>query len=464
MADSFIDDLRGALDKGAVLTGDDIDPRYHHDMAGKPVPKPRAVVRPKTTEDVSALLRLCHREKVPVTTQGGMTGLVRGGLPNANEIVLSMELMNKVEEVDTSTGVAIAQAGAPLQKIQERVEQDGFIFPLDLGARGSCTIGGNISTNAGGNRVIRYGMTRDLILGLEVVTADGTVLKGLRKYIKNNTGIDLKQLFIGSEGILGVVTRAALRIFPAPAERQVALCALPSFPAVASLLKLARKHLGGELTAFEGMWNEYYRLVVERVKGVTGPLPTHHPFYVLLEASGSDAERIHADLEKLLETAMEQGQIVDATMSTSNASATAIWRIRDSSVELGRTFSYTARIGFDVSLAVDRMEDYAGAITSRIKQIDDQAFAVILGHVGDGNLHVAVHHEHTPERREDLEKLVYGITGEFGGSISAEHGIGILKKPYLKMSRTAEEIETMRTLKRAMDPNNILNPGRIISV
>jgi FAD/FMN-containing dehydrogenase len=464
MADAFIDELRKTLDKGAVLTGDDIDARYYHDMAGKPVPKPRAVVRPKTTEDVSALLRLCHRDKVPVTTQGGMTGLVRAALPNANEIVLSMELMNKVEEVDTSTGVAIAQAGTPLQKIQERVEQDGFMFPLDLGARGSCTIGGNISTNAGGNRVIRYGMTRDLILGLEVVTADGTVLKGLRKYIKNNTGIDLKQLFIGSEGILGVVTRAALRIFPAPAERQVALCALPSFAAVASFLKLARQHLGGELTAFEGMWNEYYRFVVERVKGVAGPLPTHHPFYVLLEASGSDAGRIHADIEKLLETAMEQGQIIDATMSTSNASATAIWRIRDSSVELGRTFPYAARIGFDVSLAIDRMEDYADAIASRIKQIDDKAFTVILGHVGDGNLHLNVHHEHTPERREDLEKLVYAITGEFGGSISAEHGIGVLKKPYLKMSRTAEEIETMRTLKRAMDPNNILNPGRIISI
>ena len=214
MSEGFIDELRNALDKGTVLSGGDIDARYHHDPAGNPAPKPRAVVRPRTTEDVSALLRLCHREGVPVTTQGGMTGLVRGALPNANEIVLSMERMNSVEEVDVSGGVAIVQAGTPLQKLQERVEQDGLMFPLDLGSRGSCTIGGNISTNAGGNRVIRYGMMRDLILGLEVVTADGTVLKGLRKYIKNNTGIDLKQLFIGSEGILGVVTRAALRVFP----------------------------------------------------------------------------------------------------------------------------------------------------------------------------------------------------------------------------------------------------------
>jgi FAD/FMN-containing dehydrogenase len=267
MSEDFIDELRNALDKGAVLSGSDIDARYHHDLAGHPAPKPRAVVRPRTTEDVSALLRLCHREGVPVTTQGGMTGLVRAALPNANEIVLSMERMNSVEEVDVSGGVAIAQAGTPLQKLQERVEQDGLMFPLDLGSRGSCTIGGNISTNAGGNRVIRYGMTRDLILGLEVVTADGTVLKGLRKYIKNNTGIDLKQLFIGSEGILGVVTRAALRVFPAPAERQVALCALPSFGQVTAFLRMARASLGGELTAFEVMWNAYYRLTVERVKG-----------------------------------------------------------------------------------------------------------------------------------------------------------------------------------------------------
>jgi FAD/FMN-containing dehydrogenase len=200
------------------------------------------------------------------------------------------------------------------------------------------------------------------------------------------------------------------------------------------------------------------------VKGVVGPLPTHHPFYVLMEASGGDAERIHADLERLLEMAMGDNLILDATLSTSNASAAAIWRIRDSSVELGRTFPYAARLGFDVSLAIDRMEEYAIEIDKRIKTLDPGAFAVVFGHAGDGNLHLGVHHEHTPDKHDDFEKLVYGITGEFGGSISAEHGIGMLKKPYLKMSRTEEEIETMRTLKRAMDPNNILNPGRIVSV
>lgn len=464
MSHGFIDGLRGVLDQTSVLTGTDIDERYYHDFAGKAVAKPLAVVRPRTTEQVSDFLRLCNQAKIPVTPQGGLTGLVRGALPSANEIVLSMERMNAVEEVDASAGVAIAQAGAPLQRIQERVEQEGHIFPLDLGARGSCTIGGNISTNAGGNSVIRYGMTRDLILGLEVVTADGTVLHGLRKYLKNNTGIDLKQLFIGSEGTLGVVTRAVLRIVPAPTEQQVTLCAMDSFAKVSSFLSVARQRLGGELTAFEVMWNEYYRLTIERVNGVVGPLPTHHPFYVLLEASGNDAARIHADLEKLLETAIGENMILDATLSNSKASAAAMWRIRDSTLELGRTFLYASRIGFDVSLPIDRMDEYAKVVRARIKAIDARTFAIVFGHVADGNLHLELHHEHTPGRREDFEKLVYGITSEFGGSISAEHGIGVLKRPYLKMSRTEEEIRTMRTLKRALDPNNILNPGRIFTL
>ena len=252
-----------------------------------------------------------------------------------------MERMNAVEEVDISAGVAIAQAGTPLQKLQERVEQHGLMFPLDLGARGSCTIGGNISTNAGGNRVIRYGMTRELVLGLEVVA-------GRRHRAERPAQIHQEQHRHRPEASVhrqrrhprrGDACRAAAS-FRRLAERQVALCALPSFGQVVSLLKLARRHLGGELTAFEVMWNEYYRLTVERVKGVTGPLPTHHPFYVLFEASGADAERIHADLEKLLEKALGDNLILDATLSTSNASAAAMWRIRNSSVELGRSFPY----------------------------------------------------------------------------------------------------------------------------
>ncbi|MBN8992882.1 MAG: FAD-binding oxidoreductase [Rhizobiales bacterium] len=462
MPAAIIDQLRAEFDATTILTGADIGARYHTDMAGVAVDLPVAVVRPRTTEDVSRMLKLCHAARVPVTTQGGMTGLVRATMPEPNEIVLSMERMNAIEEVDASGGVVIAQAGVPLQRLQERVEQDGFMFPLDLGSRGSCTIGGNISTNAGGNRVIRYGMTRDLVLGLEAVLADGTVLKGVRKYIKNNTGTDLKHLFVGTEGTLGVVTRAALRIFPAPAEQQVALCALASFDQVRALLTLARKRLGGELTAFEVMWNSYYRLTTELVKGLVRPLPADHPFYVLFEASGSDTERLRSGLETLLEEALGEEIILDATIASSGAAAAAIWRIRDSSVELGRALG--PRVGFDVSVAIDRMEAFAIAIDKGLKTIDNDAHAIVFGHAGDGNLHVIATYPPPADRYEQISKLVYGLTGDFEGSISAEHGIGILKRPYLRISRTEEEIETMRTLKRALDPHQILNPGRIFTM
>jgi FAD/FMN-containing dehydrogenase len=464
MPAAILDHLCAAFDATTVLTGADIDGRYHTDMAGVPVAPPLAVMRPRSTEDVSKFLKFCHQARVPVTTQGGMTGLVRATMPLPGEIVLSMERMSAIEEVDTDGGVVVTQTGVPLQRLQERVGQDGFMFPLDLGARGSCTIGGNISTNAGGNRVIRYGMTRDLVLGLEAVLADGTVLKGVRKYIKNNTGIDLKQLFVGTEGTLGVVTRAALRIFPAPAEQQVALCALESFDSVRAFLALARARLAGDLTAFEVMWNEYYRLTTELVKGVAAPLPTNHPFYVLLESSGSDAGRIRADLEAMLEHALEQGIILDATIASSGAASAAIWRIRDSSVELGRAIGPNG-VGFDISLAIDRMEAFADTIKRELKsKIDKDAYAIVFGHAGDGNLHVNAKYPAAVDKNDEVTKLVYGITADFAGSISAEHGIGLLKRPYLKLSRTEEEIETMRTLKRALDPHQILNPGRIFTV
>ncbi|MBR1152064.1 FAD-binding oxidoreductase [Bradyrhizobium sp. JYMT SZCCT0428] len=462
MQPAIIGELRAAFDATTVLTGADIDARYYTDIAGIPVPPPLAVMRPRSTEDVSRFLAICHRARVAVTTQGGMTGLVGATMPMAGEIVLSMERMNAIEEVDTGGGVVIAQAAVPLQRVHERVAQDGFMYPLDLGARGSCTIGGNISTNAGGNRVIRYGMTRDLVLGLEAVLADGTVLKGVRKYIKNNTGTDLKQLFIGTEGTLGVVTRAALRIFPAPAEQQVVLCALPSFDKVRAMLDLARKRLGGELTAFEVMWNSYYRLVTQLVRGVAAPLPATHPFYLLMESSGSNAERLRADVESLLEEALGEGIILDAIIANSGASTASIWRVRDSSVELSRATAPT--VGFDISLAIDQMEPFTEAVAKAIKAVDKDAYTIVLGHVGDGNLHVNTKYSPPADKHEEMKKLVFGLTSEFGGSISAEHGIGISRRPYLKLSRTAEEIETMRTLKRALDPHHILNPGRVFEM
>ena len=462
MQPAIIGELRAAFDATTVLTGDDIHARYFTDVRDEPVPPPIAVMRPRTTEDVSKFLSMCHKARVPVTTQGGMTGLVGATLPFTGEIVLSMERMNAIEEVDTGGAVVIAQAAVPLQRLHERVAEHGFMYPLDLGARGTCTIGGNISTNAGGNRVIRYGMTRDLVLGLEAVLADGTVLKGLRKYIKNNTGTDLKQLFIGTEGTLGVVTRAALRIFPAPAEQQVSLSALPSFDAVRALLDLSRKRLGGELTAFEVMCNTYYRYATELVKGVVAPLKAGSPYYILMESSGSDGERLRSDVEKLLEEALGEGIITDATIASSGAAAAAIWRVRDSSVEVSRVTAPS--VGSDISLAIDQMEPFTKAIEKAIKKVDKDAVMTVLGHVGDGNLHVNAKYSPPADKQDEMKEIIYNTTADFGGSISAEHGIGIARKPYLKLSRTAEEIETMRRLKRALDPHNILNPGRVFDM
>ena len=409
MQATIIDDLRGAFDATTVLTGSDIDARYHTDIAGIAVAPPLAVVRPRSTEEVSQFLRLCHQARVPVTTQGGMTGLVRATMPAPGEIVLSTERMTAIEEVDTGGGVVVTQTGVPLQRLQERVEQDGFMFPLDLGARGSCTIGGNISTNAGGNRVIRYGMTRDLVLGLEAVLADGTILKGVRKYIKNNTGIDLKQLFVGTEGTLGVVTRAALRIFPAPAEQQVALCALPSFDAVRALLTLTRARLGGDLTRVRGDVEQLLPPDDRKGEGVAATLKRpNHPFYVLLESSGSDAERIRGDPRKIVEAgAFGDDIILDATIASSGAAAAAIRRIRDSSVELGRALG--PGVGFDISAAIDQMRSVRGR---RRQGHEDHPQRCLRHRVRPCRRRQFACSRHLPaagRQNDEVSKLIYGV-------------------------------------------------------
>jgi FAD/FMN-containing dehydrogenase len=418
-------------------------------------------MRPRSTEDVAKFLRLCHLARVAVTTQGGMTGLVRATMPQAGEIVLSMERMNAIEEVDTGGGVVITQTGVPLQRLQERVAEDGFMFPLDLGARGSCTIGGNISTNAGGNRVIRYGMTREMVLGLEVVLADGTILDSLNKMIKNNTGYDLKHLFIGAEGTLGVVTRAVLKLAPKPGCVAAAVCGLPDFSSVVRLLNDAKSGLGGTLSAFEVMWPRFYDLMTTKVAGVRAPLEGRHQRYVLIESLGSDDAIDGARFEAFLERMHQSGVIEDAAVARSTREVREFWAIRDAVAEFDHILG--PHYGFDVGLPTGEMDSFVAEAMAALDERFPGMTTLCFGHVGDGNIHVVCHVPGLAKApKAEFEKIVYGITRRRHGTISAEHGIGTARSRYLGYSRTPEEIAVMRAVKRALDPKDILNRGKVL--
>ncbi|EKZ96989.1 Oxidoreductase, FAD linked, C-terminal domain protein [Cupriavidus sp. HMR-1] len=459
---ALLSELAAILDPAGLQTGDAIDTRFRKDWYAPLGNPPLAVVRPRTTADVAAILAACHRHGQPVVPQGGLTGLASAATPGQGEIVLSLERMRGVEEIDEQAGTMTIWAGTTLQAAQEAARAAGWLLAVDLGARGSCQIGGNIATNAGGNRVIRYGMMRDQVLGLEVVLADGTVLTSLNKMLKNNAGYDLRQVFVGSEGTLGVITRAVLRLAPLPSATQTALCALNSFDDVVRLLRHAQRALSGRVSAFEAMWADYYTLVTTRVPGVRAPLAAGHPFYVLLDLQGSDADADAAAFERMLEGAMEDGLIVDAAVAASGKEAESFWKLRDAVAEFPQMWAPNA--AFDVSLPIGSIGRFADALRSAILERWPSAELVNFGHVGDSNLHFSVHLPGVdaaafPET--EIDAVAYAIVREFAGSVSAEHGIGIHKKPYLGNSRTPAELALMRTIKAALDPKGTLNPGRV---
>jgi FAD/FMN-containing dehydrogenase len=376
-------------------------------------------------------------------------------------VILAMERMRSIQRVDAASSTLVAEAGAVLEAVQRAADAVDLLFPLDIGARGSCTIGGNISTNAGGNRVLRYGMMRDLVLGLEAVLADGTVLTSMNCMQKNNTGYDLKQLFIGAEGTLGVVTRAVLRVFPKPSTTQTALCAVADYDDVVRLLGIARKYLGADLAAFEVMWPEFYALATE-VAGLRAPLRHGHHAYVLVESMGTDARHDQARFDEFVNSAMMNGTIVDGIVASSLKDSQDMWKIRDSSGEFHRTF--WPYVGFDVSIPVGDIGRFIADCRRRLVARWPQAESVWFGHAADSNIHICVRLrgvDPVPER--DVDAIVYDCVGDYSGSVSAEHGIGLLKREFLSKSRSAEEIAAMRTIKRALDPGNIMNPGKIFT-
>jgi FAD/FMN-containing dehydrogenase len=450
-----LEQLRLALGDAAVVTGADISRRHYSDWTGHAPACPAALLLPRTTEQVASALRICSNAQQPVVPQGGMTGLAGGAVPRETDIALSLERLRGIEEIDPAAATISVWAGTTLQEIQQAALDAGFVFPLDLGARGSCQIGGNIATNAGGNAVIRYGMTRDLVLGLEVVLADGRVLNLLNKMIKNNCGYDLKQCFIGSEGTLGVITRAVLKLAPQPGETTTLLCALPDYASAVSLLRRVQRSVGTP-QAYELMWQDFFRLGVSWLENSTAPMSLDHPLYVLLECA-SPREL----LEQTLEEAFAAGEVVDAVLASSQTQARALWKIREATGEFPLRMK---PLNFDISLPIGQIGDFAERCRQRLEQRWPGNHSVYFGHIGDSNLHLTVDCASLPEPAPilEVEELVYSAVGELRGSVSAEHGIGLLKRDFLHHSVSLEARQAMQQLKDCFDPKGILNPGKIL--
>jgi FAD/FMN-containing dehydrogenase len=417
----------------------------------------KAIVRPGSTGELAAVMRLCHDARQPVVPWGGLTGLVNGTTCQAGDIAISLERMTAIEHFDDEAGTITVQAGAPMQRVQETASEQNWLFAMDLGARGTATIGGNIATNAGGNSVVRYGMMREQVLGLEAVLADGTIVSSMNEVLKNNAGYDLKHLFIGTEGTLGIVTRAILRLYPAQRAVQTALVACDSFASVAGLLRRLGTDLEGKLSSFEVMWQSFYQLMVVESGKHQAFLPADYPYYVLVESAGADAQRQEEQFMSTLGTLMEEGIVANAVIAQSEQQTLQLWAMRDDIETLVTTLNPVA--AFDISLPVRAMESYVNAVTRALPGIDPGLRSIVFGHLGDGNIHLVVG---PTGDRHAVEALVYQTLQPLGGSISAEHGIGLEKKPYLSCSRSDVEIKLMQTLKSALDPQNILNPGKVI--
>lgn len=455
----IIEKLRSVVDELGVLQGEDVSGRAIHVWRDEPITS-KAIIRPTSTEQVSQILKICNEAKQSVVAHGGRTGLVKSGDVEFDEIVLSLERMNGIEEIDTVGRTMRVMAGTPLQTIQEAAEREGLLFPLDLGARGTCQIGGNVSTNAGGNRVIRYGMTRDNVLGLEAVLSDGTIVTSLNEMIKNNAGYDLKQLFIGTEGTLGIITRLVLRLREATTEEEVGFVGFDTFDQVTSFLKHMDRSLGGTLSAFEVMWHDYFDLVTTAPATNKPPVEKKYPYYALVESLGVAAGK--ETFQRAMEAALENNLIADAAVAQSGNDRSAMWAIRDS---VEHFFRYGPVQIFDVSVAIRHIGTYVDQVKALLKDNFPEHHCFTLGHIGDGNVHFAIWvPEATNETNTMVEQCVYSPLEPYGGSVSAEHGIGLEKKQYLNTSRSDSEIALMRRLKQTLDPNGILNPGKIFDL
>lgn len=471
MTTALLDTLRRIVGDAHVLTDGDLR-AWEQDWRKRECGRALAVVRPASAQEVAAVVRSCAAAAVSIVPQGGNTGLSVGSTPDTSgsQIVLSLQRMNAVRTIDADNLTITVEAGCILQSVQEAVAQAGFLFPLSLAAEGSCTIGGNLAANAGGTQVLRYGNARDLCLGLEVVTAQGDIWEGLSGLRKDNTGYDLRNLFIGSEGTLGVITAATLKIFPQPAARLTAFAAVPDMAAAVRLLGLAHRHLASGLTGFEVMGQFALSLVVRHMPQLRVPFAGMDgaQYCVLLENSDSESET-HARerFEHLLELALEDGCVLDAVVAENMAQAHDLWHIRES-IPLAQA-EEGLNIKHDISLPTSRIPEFVAHTDALLAAQLPGVRLVNFGHLGDGNLHYNVQAPEGAdgpaflrEREDQVNQLVYDAVAAFGGSFSAEHGVGRLKTAQLAKYEPAVALRLMRAIKQALDPHGIMNPGCIL--
>jgi len=468
---ALIDQLRAVVGAANVLTDGDLS-AWEQDWRKRSRGKALAVVRPANTREVAEVVRACVAAGTPIVPQGGNTGLALGSTPDASgaELVLSLQRMNAVRGIDAANLTATVEAGCVLQALQESAEKAGFLFPLSLAAEGSCTIGGNLATNAGGTQVLRYGNARDLCLGLEVVTPEGEIWDGTSGLRKDNTGYDLRDLLIGSEGTLGIITAATVKLYPLPAARLTAWAAVPSLEQAVTLLELAHRQLGAGLTGFEVMGRFALGLVARHFPALRVPFIEQDdvPYCVLLENSDSESEdHARARFEALLESALEAGCVSDAVVAENLTQAHQLWHVRES-IPLAQA-EEGLNIKHDISIAVSRIPAFVAETDALLAREVPGVRLVNFGHLGDGNLHYNVQapaggdsKAFLRQHEDRINALVYEAVAKFGGSFSAEHGVGALKVDTLEKHKSPVALAMMRAIKRGLDPHNIMNPGRVI--
>ena len=458
--EDLIKGLKSTLKKNQLLLKGDVLSRFSHIWNTDQKLQAIAVALPKTTKEVSEIVKLCNQHNQQIIIHGGLTNLVGGTETKKNQLVISLEKMNSIEEIDSKSKTITVQAGAIVENIINAAEEKNLLLPLNFGAKGSAQIGGAVSVNAGGLRVFRFGMTRQMVLGIEVVLPDGTIISSLKKIIKDNSGYDLKQLFIGSEGTLGIVTRVVLRLQEAPKSRSSAFVAINSYDNVVNLLKYLESNLSGSLSGFELIWNRTYRAMTESSE-IIKPLDDSFNYYVFIESLGSQPKEDYGLLEHHIEKSLEENIIEDAVMAKTGKELKQIWQIREDVAILASKARYDQH--FDISLPVSKIGDVINSIIEKLEKVEDVKTIFPFGHVADGNIHFIIGRDDDSDLLIDqINSIVYSPLKEFNGSLSAEHGIGLHKKEYLKTTRSNEEIKLMEQIKTMFDPKNILNPGRIV--